>query len=82
MSRKNYTAKAKMKLPKHYDLAYVHLPEHPEYCRIVCKATNTIYVNLDAAFDADGCHIANDIGDPILRKAIRGRYNGWQDEKF
>lgn len=82
MSRKNYTTTGKAKLPKHYDLAYTHLPEHPELCRIVCKATNTIYVNLDAAFEADGCYIADGIGDHILSKAIRGRYDGWRDEKF
>ena len=82
MCRKNYTIKSKHKAPRHYDLAYAHLPEYPEYCRIVCKTTNTVYINLDADFDADGCYIANGIGDPILRKAIRGRYNGWYDEKL
>ena len=82
MSRKNYTTTGKAKLPKHYDLAYTHLPAYPEFCRIVCKTTNTIYVNLDAAFEADGCYIAEGIGDPILNKAIRGKYNGWYDEKL
>ena len=80
MSRKNYTPNAKAKLPKHYDLAYVHLPEYPEYCRIISKETNIIYINLDADFDADGCHIANSIGDPILNKAIRGKFNAWYDK--
>ena len=79
MSRKNYTPNSKSKAPKHYDLAYTHLPEHPEYCRIVAEPFNTIYVNLDADFDADGCYIATSVRDPILAKTIRGRYNGWHE---
>ena len=50
-----------------YDLDYVSLPEFPKMIRIVAKPLKTIYINLDADFDADGCHVAKNMNDHILQ---------------
>lgn len=59
-------------LTDRYDLDYVNLPEHPNWNRIVVRPLKTIYINLDAAFDADDFYVARSFSDPILRR-IAGR---------
>ena len=51
-----------------FDLDYVSLPEYPRIIHVVAKPMKTIYVNLDADFDADQTHIARCYNDGILRK--------------
>lgn len=69
MSRKNRNPHPRRpSLTDRYDLDYVNLPEYPRYNRIVVKPYKTIYVNLDADFDADDFHVVRGYSDPILKK--------------
>ena len=68
MSRKNHNPHPRYPiLSKHYDLDYVNLPEYPNFVRVVAKPLKTIYVNLDADFNADDFYVARDFNDRILR---------------
>lgn len=58
-----------------YDLDYVSLPEFPHLIRIVAKPLKTVYVNLDADFDADDFYVVRSFNDPIMRK-IESRIGG------
>ena len=68
---------ARRNTPKHprrpvdtarYDMDYVFLPEHPRLMRIIAKPLKTIFINMDADFEADDTHVARSMNDPILRK--------------
>ena len=50
-----------------YDLDYVSLTEYPHIIHVVAKPLKTIYVNLDADFNADQTHVAHSTNDRILR---------------
>ena len=49
-----------------YDLDYVNLPECPHYIRIIVKPLKTIFVNLDADFEADDFYVVRSLHDPIM----------------
>ena len=59
-------------LTDRYDLDYVNLPEHPRFNRIIVKPLKTIFVNLDASFDADDFYVVRNLHDPVMR-LIEGR---------
>ena len=55
MARRNHSKHPRRAtLPDRYDLDYVSLPEYPQYIRVIVKPLKTIFVNLDADFNADG----------------------------
>ena len=62
-------------LPDRYDLDYVSLPEYPQFIRVIVKPLKTIFVNLDADFDADDFYVVRSLNDPIMRK-IESRIGG------
>lgn len=59
-------------LADRYDLDYVNLPEYPGFIRIIVKPLKTIFVNLDASFDADDFYVVRNLHDPMMR-LIEGR---------
>ena len=68
MARHNHPKHTrKFNLVDRYDLDYVNLPEFPDLIRVVVKPLKTIYVNLDADFDAVDIHVARNMNDRILR---------------
>lgn len=68
MGRKNHNPRRKAPFfSGHYDLDYVNLPEYPNFTRIIAKPLKTIYINLDADFNADDFYVARDCDDWILR---------------
>ena len=68
MSRKNHTRHPrKPKLTDRYDVDYVPLPEFPNLSRIVARPLKTIFVNLDAEYNSDNFHVADNLDDRILR---------------
>ena len=62
----------KPSLTNNYDLDYVNLPEHPGFIHIIVKPLKTMYVNLDASFDADDFYVVRNLHDPVMR-LIEGR---------
>ena len=73
MGRKNRDPHAaRIKNRDRFDLAYVHLPEYPQYIHIVSKPAKTVYVNLDADFDTDADYMVKTVDDPIIQ-LISGR---------
>lgn len=72
MARKNRNQHPRRpSLTDRYDLDYVALPEYRHYNRIIVKPLKTIYVNLDADFDADDFCVVRSFNDPMLRRIER-----------
>ena len=68
MGRKNRNPHSRASFfSNRYDIDYVNLPEYPHFARIIARPLKTIYVNLDADFDADDFYVAGDFNDRVLR---------------
>lgn len=76
MARRNHPKHTRHPvLVDRYDLDYVNLPEYPQFIRVVVRPLKTIFVNLDADFDADDFYVVRGLHDPIMRK-IESRIGG------
>lgn len=72
MGRHNYTKRGRrMKTEDRFDVDYVNLPECPQFTTITIIPMKTIFINLDAAADANDFHVARSEHDPIAKKVLR-----------
>ena len=72
MGRRNHTRRGRrMKMEDRFDMDYVNLPECPQFTTITIIPMKTIFINLDAAENANDFHVARSEHDPIAKKVIR-----------
>ena len=69
MPRRNHVKHSRRPmLTDRYDLDYVSMPEYPQYTQFIVKPLKTIFVNLDAAFEADDFYVIRSYDDHMMRK--------------
>lgn len=68
MGRKNRNPHSRASFfSNRYDIDYVNLPEYPNFVRVIAQPLKTVFVNLDADFNADDFYVARDFDDRVLR---------------
>ena len=69
MPRRNHAKhNRRSNMQDRFDTDYVSLPEYPQYNSIAVIPLKTIYLNLDAASNANDFYVIRSYNDPMMRR--------------